>query len=154
MEVATSYDPSDPRSRAFALRHAIAAVALLVAFIALVAFAPPDDQTKVVSSLPCSILSERDVGSVVGAHVRLMPTNGTICHYVPTGTGGASAVFVVAHRDVSLPARVPAGGVALQASGHVYTIVVVPREAGRTATPADAQRLAKMVQHPVIAQNR
>ena len=141
-------ESEDTRSKA---QRALAAAALLVAFGALFVFAPADDPTKVVANMPCSILSERDIGSVVGAPVRLMPTSGTICHYVPTGDAGSTAVFVVAHRDATMPVHVPQNGVALRSSGHVYTIVVVPRNPPMAMTNADAQRLAKIVQHPQIA---
>jgi hypothetical protein len=123
------HDPSDERSR---LGRALVAIALLAGFVALFAFAPPDDPTKVVSALPCSVLTENQVAAVIGTPMKLMPTSGVTCHYVPSG----------------------AGDIAVRAGTHVYTIAVVSHDAVRAAPPGAAQRLAKLVRRPMIAANR
>jgi len=147
----TFHDPGDDRTH---LRRALAALALFAGFVALFAFAPPDDPTKVVAGLPCSVLSENEVAGVVGTPMRLMPTSGAICHYLPSQTESDAAVFVVAHHDASLSGRLPNGAVAVHAGPYVYTIAVVGRDAARPAPSDAAQRLAKLVQRPIIAANR
>src|SRR5471030_3168270 len=80
-------------------RNAVIATAALVAIFGLLFFAPRNDPSKVIAGIPCSIISENAIASVVGSPVRLMPTNGTTCEYVPTGSSAQRSVFVIAHQD-------------------------------------------------------
>ncbi|HWT05406.1 MAG TPA: hypothetical protein VN224_06595, partial [Xanthomonadales bacterium] len=61
-------------------KKVVASLAIFVALFAMFAmfaFAPPRDPTKVVPGIPCSVLSENDIGAVLGAQMRLMPTSGS-----------------------------------------------------------------------------
>jgi hypothetical protein len=90
---------SDPVGRHDLIR-ALVAMALLVALFTVLAFVPRRDPTKVVAGIPCSILSERAIGSVLGATMQLLPTDGTVCHYVSTDSAAQRTLFVVAlHGD-------------------------------------------------------
>src|SRR6202790_1220997 len=80
-------------------RRAAGAIAPILASCARLAFAPRTDTTKVVSGAPCSIVSEDRISAVLGAPMRLMPTTGSVCHYVATGAGSASALFVIARSE-------------------------------------------------------
>jgi hypothetical protein len=115
-------------------RAGIAAL-LLVAMFSVFAFAPPRDHGKLVRGLPCSVLTEDEIGSVVGTPVQLMPTSGSVCRYVSTASGPARSVFVVAPGGVS----------------HTYAFHVVPRGPNDTAAPAEEARLEKLVHRQVAA---
>ena len=155
-------DPSE-------LKRAVTATAILIALFAMFAFAPPRDPTKVVGGIPCSVLSENEVGTVLGAPMRLMPTDGTICHYVSTANGPSRALFVVARREPSVPnsigndvtpvhglgdAAARAGNTLYVRYGqHSYAFTVVPPTANDTPRIAEELRLAKLVHRPLIARH-
>src|ERR1700676_4635113 len=109
MSIHDSFHPDHSDEDRFAVRKALAATALLIAFGAVFAWAPKDDPMKVVAGLPCSVLSEHDISAVIGTPVPLMPTSGSICQYEPTDTVNGPAVFVVAHTDTSIPGHTQSG---------------------------------------------
>ena len=149
--------------------RALGAIAAIAALCALLAFAPRHDTTKVVGGATCSILSEDQISTVLGAPMRLTPTSGTVCRYVSTAAGSASALFVIARRE---PPAAVAGenGVALRGIGDAafrsatglevrygsrwYAFTIVPSGAGNAKPLAEEIRLAKSVRRQVIAQNR
>ena len=150
------------------LKKVLASVAIFVALFAMFAFAPPRDPTKVVPGIPCSVLSENDISTVLGAPMRLMPTSGAICQYVATTTSGAPSLFVVARRDPRTPAEPDTvhvdglGGAAVRYANtlyvrygaHAYTFAVVPQLARDDGAFGKEVQLARLLHHALIAQNR
>jgi hypothetical protein len=159
--------PVEPEE--FETKRAAIAIAILVALFSLLAFARPHDPTKVVSGTPCSVLSERDISSVLGTEMRLMPTSGTICQYVSTGAGASRTLFVIARHDAAIPVLIARESVAVPNVGdaamrspnavyvrygaHSYTFDIVPASPSDPAHTAEELRLAKMMHRPMIAQN-
>ncbi|GAC1615233.1 MAG: hypothetical protein NVS4B13_09660 [Candidatus Elarobacter sp.] len=158
-------EPSPPE-----IKRAALATVTLVALFSFFAFAPPRDPTKVVAGVPCSVLSEEDISAVLGTQMRLMPTTGTVCHYVSTGAGASRALFVIARHDASMPkatagdsAEVSGVGDAAMLSSNAlyvrygsrsYTFDVVPQSPDDARVGTQELRLAKMARRPAIAQNR
>ncbi len=150
-------------------RAAIATV-VLVALFSLFAFVPRADPTKVVAGIPCSVLSEKEVSEVLGTPMRLMPTTGTICHYVSTGDGASRALFVVARHETSVPTLMATDGVPVPGLGdaavrtsnalyvrygaHSYAFHIVPSSPADAPRVAEELRLAKLIRRPLIARNR
>jgi hypothetical protein len=148
-------------------KNVIAPLATFVALLALFAFAPPRDPTKVVPGIPCSVLSENEISAVLGSPMRLMPTSGAVCHYVAM-TSGAPSLFVVARHDPRTPAEpdtVPIdglGGVAahygntlfVRYGTHAYTFAVVPQLTPDARVFAQELQLARLLHRSTIAQNR
>jgi hypothetical protein len=150
-------------------RAAVASVLLVVCF-AVFAFAAPRDPSKVVSGLPCSVLSEEDISSVLGTSMRLMPSSGAVCRYVSTANGPSRSLFVIARRNPVVPEppaadAVRVGGVgdeAARSNGSLfvrygrraYTFTVVPQTAADSGALEREVRLAKMVHGPMVAQSR
>lgn len=151
-------------------KRAVAAIAILVALFSLLAFARPHDPTKVVSGVPCSVLSERDISAVLETEMRLMPTSGTICQYVSTGTASSRTLFVIARHDTTVPASIARESVSVPHVGdaamrspnavyvrygtHAYTFDIVPASPNDRPHTAEELRLARMMHRPMIAQNR
>ncbi|HEV2738523.1 MAG TPA: hypothetical protein VGU66_08090 [Candidatus Elarobacter sp.] len=149
------------------IKKVLASVATFVALFAMFAFAPPRDPAKVVPGIPCSVLSENDIGAVLGTPMRLMPTSGSICQYVST-TSGAPSLFVVARRDPRTPAEpdtVPIaglGGTAVHYANtlyvrygtHAYTFAVVPQLTPDAHAFGKELQLARLLHRATIAQNR
>lgn len=160
-----NYQDPDPSE----LKRAAMATVILVALFAMFAFAPPRDPTKVVAGIPCSVLSENEVGAVLGAPMRLMPTDGTICHYASTANGPSRALFVVARREPSVPnsigndvtpvhglgdAAARAGNTLYVRYGqHSYAFTVVPMTADGAPRIAEELRLAKLLHRQLIARH-
>jgi hypothetical protein len=156
--------------RSSSIGRAAGVIAAILALCALLAFAPRHDTTKVVGGAPCSILSEDQISTAMGTPMRLMPTTGTVCHYVATGTGGASALLVIARREPPASAAlvhdtVPVRGVGdaavrsttgldVRYGSHWYAFTIVPNAAGDPTPLREEIRLAKLVHRQVIAQNR
>jgi hypothetical protein len=115
-------------------RAGIAAL-VLVAMFSIFAFAPPRDHSKTVHGLPCSVLSEDEIGAVLGTPVQLMPTSGAVCRYVSTANGPSRSVFVIAH-----------GG-----APRSYAFHVVPQSANDAVAAADETRLQRLVRRQVAA---
>ena len=154
-------DPSE-------FRKSAVATAILVALFALLGFAPHRDPTKVVAGVPCSVLSEKAVGSVLGTTVQLMPTNGTVCQYVSTGADGPRSMFVIARHDTHPPATSGSSPAPIIGTGdeayriadalyvrygsHAYTIVV-PHAADRATAWNDQLQAAHLMSRSAIAQN-
>jgi len=149
------------------LKKVLASLTIFVALFAMFAFAPPRDPTKVVPGMPCSVLSENDIGAVLGTPMRLMPTSGSICQYVST-TYGAPSLFVVARRDPRTPAEPDTisvdglGGVAVRYGNtlyvrygaHAYTFAVVPQLTPDDHAFGKELQLARLLHRATIAQNR
>jgi hypothetical protein len=125
----------------YPMRRAIAAVAILVAFAVIFAFAPPANPAKVVQGLPCSVLSETDISAVLGTTMRLMPSSGTVCQYASTSEVTSARLFVVAHRQPG-------------AARYAYTFAVVPRGGDGRVGAAEQRQLVKLSHHQLVAQNR
>jgi hypothetical protein len=131
------------------------ATGVVAAILGLLFFAPRNDPAKVIAGIPCSVLSENAIGSVLESPVRLMPTNGTTCEYVPTDAHAQRTVFVIAHtgpfardhQSANDPVRVRSGS-------HWYSIVVVSQQSGGSGHD-DESRLARLMsQTTTVAQNR
>ena len=172
MRFTASMSPNDslrfPNDDPAEFRKSLAATAILIALFALLGFAPHRDPTKVVAGVPCSVLSEKAVGSVLGTTVQLMPTNGTICQYVSTGADGPRSMFVIARHDARPPSRAGstspiigtgdeayriADALYVRYGSHAYTIVV-PHAADRATAWNDQLRAAHLMSRNAIAQNR
>ncbi len=123
------------------MRSAIAAIAILVPFAVMFAFAPPANPAKVVQGLPCSVLAENDISAVLRTTMRLMPTSGMVCQYASTSEPNAARVFVVAHR---------AAGTA----HYAYTFAVVPPSGDRRTSAAERRQLERLSHRQLVAQNR
>jgi hypothetical protein len=150
--------------------RAIGAFAAIAALCALFAFAPRHDTTKVVGGIPCSILSEDQISAALGTPMRLVPTSGSVCRYVSTGAGSASALFVIARREPPAPVSMKPDGMPLRGVGDAavrsttgldvrygprwYAFIIVPNDANDPKPLADEIRLAKLVRPALIAQNR
>jgi hypothetical protein len=167
MDYDSPYNISVATSPVERKRAAIALVLLLLLFGAL-AFVAPHDPTKVVSGLPCSVLSEEQIGEVLGTQMRLMPASstGTVCRYVPTASTGAHTLFVIARHASERPALSVAGtplprigdeaiagtdATYVRYGPHWYAFILVPRAAADRSAPALEQRLATMMHRPMIA---
>jgi hypothetical protein len=128
---------------------------VLIVLFGLLFFAPRNDPAKVIAGIPCSVLSENAISSVVGSPVRLMPTNGTTCEYVPTDASAQRSVFVIAHEE--LPAtgyHSTANAVHVRNGSRTYTIIVVPQKSDANAH-YDEARLARLMSFgTAVAQNR
>ena len=91
-----------------------------------------------------------------------MPSDGTICRYVPTDPHRTHVLYVIAQRGIApseataIPeatvATVPA--VTVRTGARRYTLRVVPAASDPHAAYAAELRLAKLIQRPVIAANR
>jgi hypothetical protein len=152
------------------IKRAALATAVLIGLFSLFAFAAPHDPTKVVAGIPCSVLSEDDVSAVLGTRMRLMPTTGTICHYVSTGDGASRALFVVARLEPSVPSSLMSDATPVSGLGDAavrtastlyvrygsqsYAFTVVPSSPNDAPHIAEELRLAKIVHRPMIARNR
>ncbi|MGH7661262.1 MAG: hypothetical protein ACRENA_10170 [Vulcanimicrobiaceae bacterium] len=77
----------------------VAIVTLLVVIGTVFVFGPRRDPSKVVAGLPCSVLTETEIGAVVATPVRLLPTEGTTCEYVSTASDVETTVLITAHRE-------------------------------------------------------
>ena len=152
------------------IARVLGAVGAIVGLCAVFLLAPRHDATKVVSGLPCSVLSEAEISAALGAPMLMMPTSGAVCHYVSTGNTGAPALFVVARHDTAIPASIAQDGVAVHGvcdaamrspsglyvryGARAYTFIIVPQGSNDVRPIADELRLAKLVRRPMIAQNR
>jgi phenylacetate-coenzyme A ligase PaaK-like adenylate-forming protein len=152
------------------IARVLGAVGAIVALCAVFLIAPRHDATKVVSGLPCSVLSEAEISAALGAPMLLMPTSGAVCRYVSTGSTGAPALFVIARHDTAIPASIAQNGVEVQGVGdaavrsssglyvrygaRAYTFIVVPQGANDVRPIADELRVAKLVHRTMIAQSR
>ena len=111
------------------------------------------------------MLSENDIGAVLGAPMRLMPTSGSICQYVST-TYGAPSLFVVARRDPRTPPSwTPSiaglGGTAAHsgntlycATARPYSFAVVPQLTPDEHAFGKELQLARLLHRATIAQYR
>jgi hypothetical protein len=152
------------------IARVLGAVGAIVGLCAVFLLAPRHDATKVVSGEPCSVLSETEISTALGAPMLMMPTSGAVCRYVSTGTTGAPSLFVIARRDAAIPATIAQNGVAVHGVGdaalqspnglyvrygtRAYTFIIVPQGSNDIKPIADELRLAKLVRRPMIAQNR
>jgi hypothetical protein len=119
-------------------RSVIASVVVVVAAaVALVVFGPRHDPTKVVAGLPCSVVSESEVGNIFGTQMQLTPSDGTICRYVPTDARHIKSLFVIAQRG-----------------GTRYTVHIVPAGPDDGTTQLAEARLAKLIRRPLVATTR
>jgi hypothetical protein len=155
-----SYD--DRRDPAEVKRAGIASVVIVIAALALCVFGPRHDPTKVVVGMPCSVLSEAEIGATLGTPMQLMPSDGTICRYVPTDPRHTHTLYIIAQRGIvpsdatvladSASAASPA--VTVRTGTRRYTVRIVPAAPDSRAVYATEMRVAKLVQRPVIAANR
>lgn len=136
------------------LTRAGVCVAITLAVAGFFAAAPPRDPSKVVSGLPCSVLSEQAIGNALGTTVQLMPTSGTVCQYVATEGDVPRSVFVVAHRDSASPSAASSSGgsLSVRSGAHAYTVTIVQPSSDPQQIRADELRLARMMPHAVVAQ--
>jgi hypothetical protein len=160
------YGESEPGD----VKRATVATFVLLALIALFTFAVPRDPTKVVTGLPCSVLSEASVSAAFDTEMRLMPTTGTVCRYVATGGGSSRSLVVIARGGTSLPPATAQGSVALHGIGDAavriqnvlyarygsrsYEFAIVPHAASDAEALAEEVRVAQMVHPAMVAENR
>jgi hypothetical protein len=149
------------------IRGAAAATLVLVLLFIAFAFASRRDPTKLAAGIPCAMLSEDDATTVLGTPMRLMPTTGTICQYVSTGTS-SRALFVIARHDPTFPRTVRDGvtlhgvgdeglrtsnGTYVRYGGRSFKIIVVPQSPEDRTTATEELRIAIMMRRPMIARN-
>jgi len=154
-----SYD--DRRDPAEVKRAGIASVVIVIAALALCIFGPRHDPTKVVIGMPCSVLSEAEIGATLGTPMQLMPSDGTICRYVPTDPRHTHTLYIIAQRGIvpsdattiPEPASASSPAVTVRTGTRRYTVRIVPAAPDSAASYAAEMRLAKLVQRPVIAAN-
>jgi hypothetical protein len=136
--------------------RASAALLLLVGLFALLALLPKRDPTKVVSELPCSVVTETQVGDVFGTRMRLMPTEGTICHYVAANTSQQDDLFVIALTEggASAAPRTDAqpAPVFVRRGARTYEFVAVPNGLDAISAMSREHRLASLVTRRELAQ--
>lgn len=118
------------------MSQALAVIAILLLITGVFAFGPRRDPSKVVAGIPCSVLSETEIGAIIGTPMRLVPTTGTTCEYVATTSGMEHAVFITVHRNGS--------------NKRVFAIAVVGPEGDRAAQRERA-RLAAMIRPRAVA---
>lgn len=155
-----SYD--DRRDPGEIKRAGIASVAIVIAALALFIFGPRHDPTKVVAGIPCSVLSETDIGAALGTPMQLMPSDGTICRYVPTDPSRTHTLYIIAQHGIVPSDATTISGTAPDASPAVtvrtgtrrYIVRIVPAGPNPRGAYAAELRVAKLVQRPVIAANR
>jgi len=153
-----SYD--DRRDPGEIKRAGIATVAVIIAALALCIFGPRHDPTKVVAGIPCSVVSETEIGAALGTPMQLMPSDGTICRYVPTDPHSTHTLYIIAQRGIAPTTALPGAAAAtppevtVRAGTHRYIVRIVPAAPNLDATYAAELRLAKLVQRPVIAAYR
>ena len=78
-------------------------IGFLVAALVALPLVGKHDPDRLVPGVPCSILTEDQVGSILGGPVRLMPTDGQTCIYASTGEAPAREVLVTVHPGTSAP---------------------------------------------------
>jgi hypothetical protein len=136
--------------------RASVALLLLAGLFALLAMMPKRDPTKVVAGVPCSIVSESQVGDVFGMRMRLMPTEGTICHYVAANTSQQADLFVIATPSLDQPSdavlRVKPAPAFARRGGLRYEFVAMPEGADAATAVARERRLAAFVTRKELAQ--
>jgi hypothetical protein len=146
-------------------KRALVATGVIGALFVALDLAPQRDPAQVVAGLPCSVISEDAIGTVLGEPVRLSPTSGTICQYVSTGATSRQ-LLVTARHDAALPASMSNGthvsgigddaifapdALYVRHGSRSYTLALAPHD------PNDALqelRLAKLMHRQMIAQNR
>ena len=152
------------------IARVLGAIGAVVALCLVFVFAPRHDATKVVTGMPCSVLSEAEISRALGTQMRLMPTSGAVCRYVSTGMTAAPSLFVIARHDPTEPPSIARDGVPVRGVGdeavsstnglyvrygsRSYTFIIVPQTAAHGSPLAAELRLAKMVNYATIAQTR
>jgi hypothetical protein len=114
----------------------IAIIAIILVIAAAFAFAPPRDPSKVIPGVACSVLSETEVGTVLGTPVRLVPTTGTVCRYVATDGSTERSAIVVARRVLTPRPRV------------AYTVEVSEPDGGTQLAEIERVRLTQLIPRP------
>jgi hypothetical protein len=150
-------------------KRALIAAFVLLALFALFAYVAPHDPTKVLSRVPCAVVSEQQVSDVLGAPMRLLPTSGTVCQYASTSGESTPALFVIARSNPNLPVagatNVPLTGIgdaAILASDALYVrygarsykFTMAPQSPNDASTSGEELRLAAMMTRPTVAQSR
>jgi len=140
--------PSDERNE---IVRASFAVALLAVVFLVFAFAPARDPSQVAAGIPCSILSERQIGAVFGAPMRLRPTDGTVCQYVSIDPDKQGMLFVIARHDGTQGSlgRVLDHRLSLRYDGRIYTLIAVAGVAHANVAEGRERRLALMLDRRV-----
>ena len=146
-----SYWESAPPEERNEIVRASFAVALLAVLFFVFAFAPARDPSQVAAGVPCSILSERQIGAVFGAPMRLRPTDGTVCQYVSTDRDKQGMLFVIARHDGTQGSlgRVLDHKLNLRYEGRIYTLIAVAGAAHANVAEGQERRLALMLDHRV-----
>ena len=142
---------------------AIATFVLTALVVSAFAFAPARDPSKVIAGVPCSVVSEKQIGAVLHAPMRMLPETGNVCRYV--ATSGAEQTLTVIARKETLPPEdwgVPTSALDVQRHGDTLYVrsgdrsyllfLVAPGEDPQTIL-ADELRLAALARKPVVAQN-
>jgi hypothetical protein len=135
------------------LVSASVAIALLAVLFLVFAFAPARDQSKVVAGIPCSIFSERQVGEVFAAPMRLRPTDGTICQYVSTDSDKQGMLFVIARHDDPATSKLAGHGLVVRHANRTYSLIAIADPAHPDAA-ALQQHLALLLERRVVANRR
>jgi hypothetical protein len=150
-----SYWESAPREERNEIVRASFAVALLAVLFLIFAFAPARDPSQVAAGVPCSILSERQIGAVFGAPMRLRSTDGTVCQYVSTDPDKQGMLFVIARHDGTQGSlgRVLDHKLNLRHEGRIYTLIAVAGAAHANVADGEERQLALMLEHRVAKRN-
>jgi hypothetical protein len=150
-----SYWESAPSEERNEIVRASFAVALLAVLFLVLAFAPARDPSQVAAGIPCSILSERQIGAVFGAPMRLRPTDGTVCQYVSIDPDKQGMLFVIARHDGTQGSlgRVLDHRLSLRYDGRIYTLIAVAGVAHANVAEGQERRLALMLDRRVAKRN-
>jgi hypothetical protein len=148
------WESAPPEERNEIVRASFAAALLAVLFLVF-AFAPARDPSQVVGGIPCSIFSERQIGAVFGATMRLRPTDGTVCQYVSINPDMQGMLFVIARHDGTQGSlgRVLDHKLNLRYEGRIYTLIAVAGAAHANVAEGQERRLALMLDHRVAKRN-
>jgi len=135
--------------------RASCAVVLLVVLFIVFAFAPARDPSKLVAGVPCSILSEQQIGAVFGAPMRMRPTDGTVCQYVSTDPGKQGMFFVIARHDDAQTTlgRVSDHRLNVRYHGRVYTLIAVSSGGNKNVAATEERRLGLVLDHRLAKRN-
>ena len=143
-----SYLESAPSNERNEIVRAACAVALLVVLFIAFAFAPARDPSKLVAGVPCSILSEQQIGAVFDAPMRLRPTDGTVCQYVSTDSHKQGMFFVIArHDDTGVATNPNPNALPLRHRGRSYTLIAIADPAHANLALLREQQLALRLDH-------
>lgn len=158
--------PEQSIERDDASKSALAIATFVLAAIIFAAFAlAPRDSGKLVKGVSCSVITEREISSILGTQMRMLAPSGNVCRYVSTGEE-SSTLTVIARQNPRPPAEwgemqtdslhlVGHDGALYVRSGDKSYILMLSQPGQSSQAVTDGElRLAAFVRYPgVIARN-